>query len=156
MILVSWTHNAEVILDPGTELFRLEFRDPVTEEFRNSIFTGSDVVRAEAYDGELTIYKLEWNSTEVPVDKEVVFGIPIPNPFAEMTVLPMDVKQNTEFTVRLLDMNGTELYRQKDQAVKGRNYIRVRKSQFPKPGVYLLRVETGAYSRGFKLVVMEH
>ncbi len=156
VVLLSWTRDEEISLEPGTELFRLEFRDPVNEDFRNSIFAGSDVIRAEAYDGELGIYKIEWNSVVTQEDKEVVFGIPIPNPFAEMTVLPMDVKQDTEFTVRLFDINGTELYSQKDLAAKGRNYIRVRKSQFPKPGVYLLRVETGAYSRGFKLVVMEN
>ncbi|MBK7811315.1 MAG: T9SS type A sorting domain-containing protein [Saprospiraceae bacterium] len=155
IVLISVNEDQTLHLDAGTELFRLNFVREVDEDLRNSIYSGSDVIRSEAYltDGE--IMEIAWEHPQQEQEAEVVFGIPRPNPFAEMTVLPMDVKNSMEYNYRLFDMSGVEIFSHSEYASVGRNYIKIRKSQIPRPGVYVLKVESKGISKSFKLVVME-
>lgn len=155
IVLLSLHEHATLHLDAGTELFRLIFAKPVDGDFRSSIFTGSDVIQSEAYWADGTVRALRWEHPVPNLEEEIVFGLPRPNPFAEMTVLPMDVRSVTEYQYRLYDINGVEIFSQTDQASVGRNYIKIRKSQIPRPGVYVLKVESKGISKSFKLVVME-
>lgn len=155
IVLISVNEDQTLHLDAGTELFRLNFVREVDEDLRNSIYSGSDVIRSEAYLADGEIMEIAWEHPQQEQDAEVVFGIPRPNPFAEMTVLPMDVKNSMEYNYRLFDMSGVEIFSHSEYASVGRNYIKIRKSQIPRPGVYVLKVESKGISKSFKLVVME-
>ncbi|HQX45401.1 MAG TPA: T9SS type A sorting domain-containing protein, partial [Saprospiraceae bacterium] len=154
ILLVSWTSDESVILEPGQSLFSIEFRSELSTTFGQTVRICSDVLQAELYDPEFKEMDIRWGNKAILQQDEVVFGIPIPNPFVELTSIPMDVREEMNYTYKIFDINGALICQQTEHAVKGRNFIKVKRSQMPLAGIYTLRVEASGFAKSFKLVMM--
>jgi hypothetical protein len=154
ILLVSWTSEDAVTLEPGQVLFSVEFRAELNTSFGQTVRICSDVLQAEMYDPEFKEMDIRWGNKVIQQQDEVVFGIPIPNPFVELTSIPMDVKEEMNYTYKIFDINGALISQQTEHAVKGRNFIKIKRSQMPLAGIYTLRVEASGFAKSFKLVMM--
>lgn len=106
ILLVSWTSDESVILEPGQSLFSIEFRSELGPTFGQTVRICSDVLQAELSDPEFKEMDIRWGNKAILQQDEVVFGIPIPNPFVELTSIPMDVREEMNYTYKIFDING--------------------------------------------------
>ncbi|HEX5624721.1 MAG TPA: T9SS type A sorting domain-containing protein, partial [Saprospiraceae bacterium] len=150
-VLVSWNAEEEVHVQAGDLLFYLETDEPSDA---GSIDINSDVLNAEAYNAADEILPIQLRANGVRTDAEVVFGEPLPNPFAQATILKLYLKQATEVRYSISDLNGKLIYRQKESYQGGQNVLTIKKDVLTGPGVYLLKVEAGEYTKSMKLVLI--
>ena len=120
-----------------------------------SIYISSEVLNAEMYNAEQEEVNVRWSEHSNPLQKEdVVIGTPIPNPFFDMTMIPIEVKKAMTYTYRIFDLNGSLIYTNTELANPGKQYIKIKRQYLNQAGVYTLRVEASGFNKSYKLVMM--
>lgn len=155
IILVSWTADQPIHVNKDQVLFYIELQQPTAQKALESIYISSEVLNAEMYNAEQEEVNVRWSEHSNPLQKEdVVIGTPIPNPFFDMTMIPIEVKKAMTYTYRIFDLNGSLIYTNTELANPGKQYIKIKRQYLNQAGVYTLRVEASGFNKSYKLVMM--
>lgn len=155
-ILVSWNADQDVEISKGDLLFYIETDQDLTEQIVSSIEFNSDVINAEAYTDQDEILGIQISKNEFNPDEDIIIGEPVPNPFAQLTTLKFYLKERTDIQYSISDLNGKLIYRKKESYQEGQNTLTIKKEVLSGPGVYLLKMEAGEYTKSIKLVLFDN
>ncbi len=154
-VLVSWNVPEPVTVNAGEVLFYLEFDRELTKADGQDIDMNSDILNAEAYGEGKNIYGIELSTDAIAQSAEVLFGDPVPNPFTQSTQLKFFLRQAAEVIYSVSDLNGRMVYYHKSNYHSGQNVVTIKKDQLSGSGVYVLKMESGDYTKSMKLVLIE-
>lgn len=152
-VLVSWNADQPIHIHKGDILFYIEMGQSVKQGFENDFEINSDMLAAEAYSDnvitELILRKKNANDQE-----KIVVGDPVPNPFSQNTSIKITLNSKEEVYYSVTDLSGKLIYQNKESCQEGPNTLTIKKDVLSGPGVYLLKIEAGNYSKSIKLVMI--
>jgi hypothetical protein len=153
-LLVSWNSDLGLTIHKNDVLFYIETDDVFVHGIDYDFQINSDVLTAEAYTDDNQIMDLLLRKNTQDIQDEIVFSDPVPNPFSHSTSINMYFKEKTELQYSISDLSGKLIYQNKESYQEGQNTLTIKKDVLSGPGVYILKMEAGYYSRSIKLVMI--
>ncbi|MEO6189575.1 MAG: T9SS type A sorting domain-containing protein, partial [Saprospiraceae bacterium] len=157
IVLVSWNTDLPINTKKNGCLFSIEFDQLVSKEFLESLEINSDILSAEAYNGQENVLDIRWSGNN-PLSSEIdlQIGSPVPNPFYNVTTIVLDARKNVDYKYQITDIDGHIIIAQEGYALQGKNYIKIKGSSLLNPGIYLVRIEAAGSTKSFKLIKMDN
>ncbi|MBK8954944.1 MAG: T9SS type A sorting domain-containing protein [Saprospiraceae bacterium] len=153
-LLVSWNGESDVRINKGDVLFYLEYEQPLAAGDIDAIDINSDIISAELYNEHSEIVSWRIREGRDQTTKTFECGEPIPNPFSQETRLQFFLGKPMEIQYSITDMNGSVIYKNKENYRGGQNALTIQRSLLSGPGVYFLKLEAGEYTKSMKLVMI--
>jgi len=156
--------NLWVSLDPttiadGEVLFTLTFRALRDGSALSSVLrAGSQVTRAEAYDLDGTIMKVDFefaNQTGGADTAPFALYQNQPNPFQSVTTIGFRLPESSRAYLRVFNMSGQLVKMVVGNFEKGYNEINFRQDELGAPGVYWYELETPTHSDRKKMILID-
>jgi hypothetical protein len=156
-ITTSWnTAGHEVVLEKGTELFRLVFEALQPARLSSLIALNANRTAPLAFGGDLSPMKVTLAFTDAPFAGT---GFEVsqnrPNPFVEHTIIPFYLPEASEVTLRIVDVSGKTLMTRTSQFDQGNNEWQVRRNSIPASGILYYQVSGPAGTATRKMVLAE-
>ncbi len=153
-VLVSWNADQDIAIHKGDVLFYIETDQQVVDGFENNFEINSDVIVSEAYSDDNQITDLMLRKNTPDAEEGIVFGDPVPNPFSQSTSIKIYLNEKSDIQYSISDLSGKLIYQNKESCQGGQNTLTIKKDVLSGPGVYLLKIEAGYYSKSIKLVMI--
>ncbi|MBK9223249.1 MAG: T9SS type A sorting domain-containing protein [Saprospiraceae bacterium] len=153
-VLVSWNPEKDQLIQKGEILFYVETDQVILQGIENEMDLNSAVLNAEAYNENDEIVEISVRKDENILQADVVFGEPVPNPFSQSTSLRFFLKERSDVQYTISDLNGKLIYQKRESYQEGQNTLIIKQDVFVGPGVYLLKMEAGEYTKSMKLVMI--
>ena len=158
-ITVSWNHNASLTLDDETVLFSLLFNGKSTAELSDVIGITSTVTAAEAYSksntssqGTSDVMDVQLTFNGVTTSDKTQLLQNRPNPVASATVIPFQLAEGGEVTLKVIDINGKIVKVVRGDYTKGYNEINL--TDLKGSGVMYYQLETGSETLVKKMILI--
>lgn len=156
-VTMSWSSAEPVSVLKGDVLFFIELGDQGLFQSIDHFDINSQIITAEAYDAQQNTLDISLRRKDRPEFREEdVFGEPVPNPFTNSTQISVYLQENSEINYTISDLSGRQLTTKKEIYAKGFNTLTIDRASFSGPGVYLLQIEAGGFSKSMKLVLIEN
>ena len=152
ILLASFDSDQVLEVKAGDELFRLSFSAPLNSE--NVQMVNYPLV-SEMYDADLSISSLVLSSMKSESQGMFTVLQNVPNPFADKTMINVEVMQPITVDFKVYDMTGRTFIQRTIELHRGVNLIEVEKSDLSKGGVYYYQVSGGAGMMSKKMILME-
>jgi hypothetical protein len=157
-ITTSWFKGANV----NKAEFSVKFRARATGSLSKMLGVSSRVTKAEAYkeddnaNAALNVLDVafRFNGTQGSTIAGVGFELyqNQPNPFVNKTTIGFHLPEASEATLSIFDEQGRLLFRQKNNFVKGYNYVPIEKAMLNATGVLYYSLESGVGSATKKMI----
>ncbi|MEI6408923.1 MAG: HYR domain-containing protein [Bacteroidota bacterium] len=157
-ITTSWYRSTSV----NKAEFSVKFRARATGSLSKMLGVSSRVTKAEAYKEDENVnaalnmldIAFRFNSAEGSTVAGVGFELyqNQPNPFVNKTTIGFHLPEATEATLSIFDERGRLLFRQKNNFVKGYNYVPIEKAMLNATGVLFYTLESGVGSATKKMI----
>ena len=79
----------------------------------------------------------------------------IPNPFSQSTIIPFQTSENTEITIRVINMNGKLIFENRKLYNKGYHEFELSKNQLDKTGIYYYQLKTSKNSLFRRMILID-
>ncbi len=159
VITVSWNHNSSLTLDDETVLFSLVFNGKSTAELSDVIGITSTVTAAEAYSksntssqgtSDVMDIQLTFNGVTTTDENQLLQNRP--NPVTSSTVIPFQLVEGGEVTLKVIDINGKTVRVVRGDYAKGYNEINL--TNLKGSGVMYYQLETGSETLVKKMILI--
>ncbi len=151
-IVLSWNAEQSIQIKKGDILFYIMSDQSNAEELELDI--NSDIIIAEAYTPDDQILELSLSKRNSELKNGIIFSDPVPNPFSQSTSVRFALKEKTELNYSISDLSGKLIYQNKESYSEGQHTLSIKKDVLSGPGVYLLKVEAGNFTKSIKLVMI--
>ncbi len=157
VLLMSWNSNDKVNVLKSRPLFVIEFEQGINSSLLSSIQINSDIISAEAYSSTEEIIDISWRSIDSNFGStELSIGAPVPNPFYDYTSILVDALKQAEIQYSITDLNGNVIKNYTSQIAPGKNVLKIKGSEMPNSGIYMLKIEAAGLTKSMKLVKLNH
>ena len=79
----------------------------------------------------------------------------LPNPFDKETSIEFSLNEATEAQISIYDVTGKVVYLNQLQAQKGKNTLKIHKSDLPSAGIYYYQLDAADRTATKRMVIME-
>jgi len=150
-ITISY-HSLSEKIDTETALFELSViaREDINEA-ADLFSISSAITRAEAYDSNLAISKLELGQQQAEIFKIVSVT---PNPFVQDAEVIYDISFSDEVEMEFYDISGKQIYSKTVVAEEGRNSTKVSRDQLNVTGFIYVRMRTRDLVSDFRMIAL--
>jgi hypothetical protein len=153
-LTVSWNDNKEVSLNEGTTLFNLSFIAASNGSTGNLFHIGSEITKAEAYNGNAEIMDVSWKVSERNESTTFALYQNTPNPFKEVTLVGYDLPKDMDATLTVYDVTGKVIRTSILKGIKGYNTVEINKNQI-NAGIMYYTLRAGEFTATKKMVVID-
>jgi hypothetical protein len=154
-----WVYREPVTLKDGEVLFTLTFRALRNGSALSKILhVGSEVTRAEAYEQDGRVMKVDFDFTQPNTGEELApFALyqNQPNPFNAVTTIGFRLPEASRATLRIFNMSGQLIKTVLGDFDKGYNEVNFRPDDLGKAGVYWYELETQTHSDRKKMILID-
>lgn len=154
-----WVSKDPVSIADDEVLFTLRFRTLRSVRALSEVLSaGSQVIRAEAYDLQGSIMKVDLEFTK-PANGQDIAPFALyqnqPNPFSAETRIGFRLPESGRGIVRVYNMGGQLVKTVVGNFEKGYNELSFRKDELGKAGVYWYELETSTHSDRKKMILID-
>lgn len=154
MIAVSYNQAQVIELNEGANVLVVSLKARMDGSLSNMLTIGSDIARAEAYDGDFNVMNVSLNVVNRGLN-EVVLHQNTPNPFKSTTTIGFELPQPSDVVITVYDVTGKTLKVVNQHFEKGYNSIELNKLELGATGVLYYTMESGDFKATRKMVVIE-
>lgn len=119
-----------------------------------SLSLSSDVVKAEAYDDNLDIVKVDLSFRNAEQIAGVTLMQNVPNPFVSQTTIQFLMPDAQKATLKVFDITGKTVFTKTGEFVKGNNQIVLTSDQLGAAGVLYYQLESNGFTSTKKMIMM--
>ncbi len=154
-----WVSKDPVSIADDEVLFTLRFRTLRSVRALSEVLSaGSQVIRAEAYDLQGSVMKVDLEFTK-PANGQDIAPFALyqnqPNPFSAETRIGFRLPESGRGIVRVYNMGGQLVKTVVGNFEKGYNELSFRKDELGKAGVYWYELETSTHSDRKKMILID-
>ena len=153
-LAASWASNTTMEVMKNDELFALVFEANATGTMSQSLSLSSDVVKAEAYDDNLDIVKVDLSFRNAEQIAGVTLMQNVPNPFVSQTTIQFVMPDAQKATLKVFDITGKTVFTKTGEFVKGNNQIVLTSDQLGAAGVLYYQLESNGFTSTKKMIMM--
>ncbi len=156
-ISFSWNDDVAKTVSADEVLFSIRFTVLSDCQVRNVITINDDITRAEAYDAQLNTFGISLDARSGKSSDIGIFELyqNVPNPFDKETSIEFSLNEATEAQISIYDVTGKVVYLNQLQAQKGKNTLKIHKSDLPSAGIYYYQLDAADRTATKRMVIME-
>ncbi len=156
IITSLWTEYDQSAAGQATLLFTLSFKAKAGGQLSESLFMGSRITQAEAYDKNGDIFDLELDFTTMDAEEA---GFELfqnrPNPFSDETIIPFQLNEAGMAQLTVYDMAGKVVYRTDGDYDPGYHEIAIKESDLPTSGLFYYTLNANGQQATRKMVLTD-
>jgi hypothetical protein len=154
LVSMSWNDAEAQNVEASEVLFTLIFNTLKTGKVSQSIHASSAVTAKEAYNKDLAVVDLTFETRNAEVESFALFQN-TPNPFSENTVIPFNMKEKGQASITIYDMNGKLIKEYSGIYEKGLHEINVSKYDLPLNGMLYYQMNTDGFTATKKMILLK-
>jgi hypothetical protein len=143
-----WYQSNEMILPTKPVFFKITFRTKQKGNLQNLLKLTSSKTPAEVYSEDGSIHGIMLKNTTPLTPANELFGN-WPNPFTDLTNVSFYTQTEENGLIQLISMSGHVIRQYPVQTQKGMNHLQIAGLN---PGVYILSITIGNWTRSIRLV----
>ena len=156
MITTSWSSAYAQELTKNQTLFTLQFRAKTNNTISNAVAFSSELIDAEIYNEDLEV-----RTVGITFDgkssgaKTLIVNQNRPNPFDEMTQIEFSIAEDSDVTLKVIDLTGKLVYQTTNFYTAGSNAITLYSNDLGLKGMMYYQISTETETVTRKMLIVE-